>query len=237
MRWPPLVLVAHGTSSPCGLSTVEGVAARVRTARPGLPVSLCYVDVVRPRLSDVLESMLGPAVVVPLLLSTGFHVRRDIPAAVAVGRGPRVVVAPPLGPDRALAVALADRLREAGHVRGPVVLAAAGSRDPAAARQVGRMARMLGSYVGETVHAAYAHVSAEGEDVRSVVRRLDPRLAVATYLIADGYFARRIATAGTLTSAPIGAHPALVRLVLRRYDGALPRLAGSGADTWDAAAG
>jgi sirohydrochlorin ferrochelatase len=219
---PPLVLVAHGTSSRAGMSTVEHLVAEVRAGRPGVPVELCYVDVARPRLSDLLGSMTGPVVVVPLLLSTGFHVRRDIPTAVAACPGARVVVAPPLGPDPALAVALADRLREAGHVRGPVVLAAAGSRDPAAAGQVDRMARMLGSYVGESVHPGYAHVSAPGgEDVCSVIRRLDPRPAVATYLIADGYFARRIAAAGALTSAPIGAHPALVRLVLRRYDSAV----------------
>jgi sirohydrochlorin ferrochelatase len=215
----PLVLVAHGTTAPTGRATVEAVAAYLRLLRPGLPVRLCYVDVLRPRLGEVLGSLAGPTVVVPLLLSTGYHVRHDIPAALSRYPAVRAAVAPALGPDPLLAEALADRLCGAGWRGGPVVLAAAGSRDPAAACQVAGMADMLGSLIGAPVRPAYAHVSMAGvTDVHAVVRRLEPCPAVATYLVADGHFARRIAATGALTSAPIGAHPLLVRLVLRRYD-------------------
>jgi sirohydrochlorin ferrochelatase len=212
-----LVLAAHGTASAAGRATVEAIAARVRLARPSVPVRLCYVDVGSPRRSDVLGRMTGSAVVVPLLLSTGYHVRRDIPAAVSAYPRLRAVITPTLGPDPLLAEALADRLRQAGwRGRRPVVLGAAGSRDPAAASQVAQMAGLLAAFAGVPVHPA-AHASGV-EDVLAAVRRLDPHAAVSTYLVADGYFASRIAATGALTSAPIGAHPALARLVVRRYD-------------------
>ena len=65
---------------------------------------------------------------VPLLLSTGYHLTADIRGAARAAGAP---VADPLGPDPRLAEALADRLAEAGRPAGtPTVLAAAGSADP-----------------------------------------------------------------------------------------------------------
>jgi sirohydrochlorin ferrochelatase len=208
-----MVVVAHGTVAARGLATVEAVVDRLREARPGVAARLCYVDVARPRLGDVLATLDGAAVVVPLLLSSGYHVRRDIPAALAAHPRVPAVLARPLGPDPLLAEALADRLRQAGwDGGGPVVLATAGSREPAAAADVETMAGLLASLLAVPVLPASAH------DVPALVRRLSPRPAVASYLVADGQFARRVAAAGALTAAPVGAHPALVQLVLQRYD-------------------
>ncbi len=68
--------------------------------------------------------------IVPLLLSTGYHLTTDM-AGAARAAGARL--ADPLGPDPLLVTALAGRLAEAGVPDGtPVVLAAAGSSDPAA---------------------------------------------------------------------------------------------------------
>jgi sirohydrochlorin ferrochelatase len=216
------MLVAHGTAAPSGLATVEALVARLRTARPDLTVRLGYLDVARPRLAEVLRDCHGDAVVVPLLLSTGYHVRHDIPAILAACPRLRPRLAGPLGPDPLLAVALADRLREAGWRGGPVLLAAAGSRDPTTAHQVTTMAALLGERIGAAVTTAYAHTgAADMIDVETAVRHHDPTPTVATYLLADGYFARRIAAAGAPAAAPIGVHPAVVSLVLRRYRQAL----------------
>jgi sirohydrochlorin ferrochelatase len=45
-------------------------------------------------------------------------------------------------------------------------------------------------------------------------------VAVATYLLAEGFFADQVRAAapGLPVTAPIGAHPAVVDLVWRRYD-------------------
>jgi len=93
-------------------------------------------------------------VVVPLLLSTGYHIAVDIRAA-ATAAGARM--AAPLGPDRRLATALADQLGAAGVPAGtPVVLAAAGSSDPKAIADVEKQAALLAEVQDADVLAAYA---------------------------------------------------------------------------------
>ncbi|MBK1788958.1 sirohydrochlorin chelatase [Prauserella cavernicola] len=48
------------------------------------------------------------------------------------------------------------------------------------------------------------------------------RVAVASWLLAPGLFQRRVAAAGAdVTAEPLGAHPAIIDLVLRRYRDAL----------------
>jgi sirohydrochlorin ferrochelatase len=45
------------------------------------------------------------------------------------------------------------------------------------------------------------------------------RIAISSYLIASGVFHRRVLAAGAdVISPPLGAHDALARLILRRYD-------------------
>src|SRR4051812_42119016 len=81
---PRLLAVAHGTASPAGARTTTRLVDAVRAARPDVAVQLCFLDVVDPRLPAALAGLGdATAVVVPVLLSTGYHVRADIPAAVA----------------------------------------------------------------------------------------------------------------------------------------------------------
>jgi sirohydrochlorin ferrochelatase len=209
---PRLLAVAHGTASPAGSATTTALFEAVRAARPGVPAQLCFLDVVRPRLAEVLDDR--PAVVVPLLLSTGYHVQTDIPAAVAAH--PATRVARHLGPHPLLADVLADRL---GPPRdGRVVLVGAGSSRPEARAELETAARLLGDRVGQDVPA----FSLAG-DLRAALAPLAP-VRVATYLFAEGQFADTLRTAadglGTVAD-PLGVHPSLVRLVWERYDEAL----------------
>lgn len=44
------------------------------------------------------------------------------------------------------------------------------------------------------------------------------RIAVATHLLAPGFFADRLAAAGgDITSEPLGVHPEIIDLIVRRY--------------------
>ena len=89
--------------------------------------------------TSVLAASDEPTVVVPLLLSTGHHLRHDLPASLAAARGP-VVLGPSLGPHPLLAAAQVERLlrggrgaRRAGrHGRGRVARPARGPRPGAA---------------------------------------------------------------------------------------------------------
>ncbi|MGE5764530.1 MAG: sirohydrochlorin chelatase, partial [Mycobacterium leprae] len=85
---PVLVAAAHGTRDPRGRAVVGRLCERVRAARPDLEVRTAWVDVGVPSLAEVLAQVSTPSVVVPLLLSTGYHVRVDLPRAAAAAGGP-----------------------------------------------------------------------------------------------------------------------------------------------------
>ncbi|MBB4889580.1 sirohydrochlorin ferrochelatase [Streptomyces netropsis] len=224
-RTPVLVAVAHGTRDPAGVRTVRQLLDQVRGLRPGLRVRAGFLGHADPGLAETLDDLRGTPVVVPLLLGTGYHVRTDIPAALAAAGFGRAPVARVLGPDPLLATALGDRLREAGWPGtargGAVVLAAAGSRDPAANAATAEAARLLGVRLGCPVLPSYLGGASPtpAEAVVALRARGHRCTAVAPYLLAPGFFARRAADCGAnITCAPLGAHETVARLVLRRYD-------------------
>ncbi|GAA2452388.1 sirohydrochlorin chelatase [Streptomyces mauvecolor] len=242
---PALVAVAHGSRDPGALRTVGALLERVRELRPGLDVRLGHIELNHPLLPDTLAGLEGEAVVVPLLLGRGHHVKHDIPQALATaGRHLSARVAAPLGPHPLLVEALYERLVEAGwhldartvHGTG-VVLAAAGSRDPDSAADTRRTAMLLSERLGGVpVLPAYAsvpklstpfergrpHSPTVPEALRALAARGRHRVAVASYFTAPGRFAAESAAkAPWIAAAPMGAHPAMARLVLHRYEEAL----------------
>lgn len=221
---PALVAVAHGTRDPAGPEVVGDLLDGVRRRLPGVDVIGAWIELVSPALDEVMVQMERPAVVVPLLLSSGYHVTTDVPAAAALAAGPCHIV-PPLGPDRHLARVMTARLRAAGALWGDgVVLAAAGSTDPAGVADVERATELLRSEWGPWV--THAVLSGTGPDVPAAMEHLRQsgatRVSVAPYLLAPGRFSR-LATdlavaAGATTVAPVlGGHRLLTDLVLRRY--------------------
>ncbi|MGW0205736.1 sirohydrochlorin chelatase, partial [Streptomyces sp. NPDC003233] len=107
---PALVLVAHGSRDPRALETVRTLADRVRELRPVLAVHLGHIELNEPLLPDTLAALGDtPAVLVPLLLSRGYHVKQDIPEMAAAAPAPTRLAAP-LGPHPLLVETLYDRL-------------------------------------------------------------------------------------------------------------------------------
>jgi sirohydrochlorin ferrochelatase len=207
---PPLLVVAHGTASALGSSTTAALVEAIAAARRSVPVSLCFLDVATPRLPEALMALPGPAVLVPLLLSTGYHVQTDIPAAVT-GRAD-VRVARHLGPHPLLTEALMDRLPTGAD---EVVLVGSGSSRPEAAGELAGAAALLGNRLGRSVQ-----VLTMADDLRARLAQLAP-VRVATYLLAEGRFVdmlREAASGLAAVADPIGVHPALVELVWTRYD-------------------
>ncbi len=230
---PALVVVAHGSRDPRALSTVRALLDRVRALRPGLPVHLGHIELNEPLLPDTLAALGDTeAVLVPLLLSRGYHVKQDIPEMAAAARA-RTRVAAPLGPHPLLVDALHARLTEAGW-RTPqdeatrrtsaVVLAAAGSRDPDAKADTARTAHLLAARLGVPVLPAYASAATPTVQtaVRTLLARGRHRIALASYFTAPGRFATECAQAAPwIAAAPLGTHPAMAHLLLHRYDEAL----------------
>ncbi|MGY1501096.1 sirohydrochlorin chelatase [Streptomyces sp. QTS52] len=227
---PALVLVGHGSRDPRALSTVGALAERVRELRPGLPVHLGHIELNAPLLPDTLAGLgTAEAVLVPLLLSRGYHVKQDIPEMAAAASA-RTRVAAPLGPHPLLVETLYARLVEAGwrtrmtdeqRRSSAVVLAAAGSRDPDSDVDTRRTAQLLAERLGVPVVPAYATTAAPTvpEAVRALAARGRHRVAVASYFTAPGRFATECADAAPwIAAAPLGAHPSMAHLILHRYD-------------------
>jgi len=229
-----LVLAAHGTRDPAGIAELDRLASLVALRLPGVAIRVGYVDVLGPSVASLLSEVDGPVTLVPVFLARGYHVRADIPAAVANAGRPDITVTPALGPDPALIAVALDRLRTAGahldgaysadgarsggarsaHPADAVVLAAAGSADPRAIADVERAAQLLGAPAG---FIATASPSVE-QVVRSVrAHRSHDRVAIASWLLAPGFFHTRLADAGAdIVAEPLGAHPAVADLIVRR---------------------
>ncbi|WP_436702050.1 sirohydrochlorin chelatase [Nocardioides sp. BYT-33-1] len=212
---PHLVTVAHGTRTAAG-NEVARRLTEAAAARLGWAATASYVELCAPLFAEVVADVATPAVAVPLLLSTGYHLRQDLPAMLAATDRP-VRLGRSLGPDVLLAAAQADRLRAAGATPGqPVVLVAAGSTDPAASADLDAAAHLLAHAWGAPVRLAT--LSGRGPRLAEVVR---PGDAVSPYLLATGHFhhrARRDAYAAGagVVAGVLGPHPRLVDLVVER---------------------
>ncbi len=230
-RRPALLAVAHGTRDPAGAAVARDLLGRVRAMRPGLRVAGRTASWRSRRWRRPRPRWRGPVVVVPLLLGRGYHALIDIPERAA-RLLPGAVASRPLGPDPLLADVLAGRLAECTGTRIPprrpdaVVLGAAGSADPAGATDVRAAAQLLARRLRRPVTCGF--VAAGGPALEDAVARLRRRgarrVAVASYLLAPGRFLDRMRACGAdAVTAPIGAHDAAARLVLRRYDEARSR--------------
>lgn len=235
---PVLIGCAHGTRDRAGRDVVRAIMMRVRSTMPGTVVREAYVDVQEPEVGDVVRETAGPvevlrtretedapeAVVVPLLLSTGFHVGHDIEAAIA---GHRAVSAGPLGPDPRLAAVMAERLREAGLAEGDaVVMAVAGTRNRAGQAMAREMLPLLSAELGREVSIGFiAAAQPSVADAVTAARAGLPaggRVAVANYLLAPGHFQKALADCGAdIVAEPLGDHPLIAEIVADRYEAAI----------------
>jgi sirohydrochlorin ferrochelatase len=215
----PVVLVAHGSRDPRAGAVTRALARTVAAVRPGLDVHVAFLEHTSPSPAQVLASLPGPAVVVPLLLTNAFHGSVDLPAQVA---GFDCVVTGTLG-------AVSPLLLEALIRRLParpfdsLVLAAAGTRVVSARAGVDEVAAALSERLNVPCRVAYAAgASPSGE---AAARSLPGRTGVASYFLAPGKLhdlvvASALAGGATFAAAPLGASWPLAELICARIDAA-----------------
>jgi len=172
-----------------------------------------------------------PVTVVPLLLTAAYQSKVGIPRILSRFPRPHVRYGAPLGPHPLLLPVLERRLARAdpGAFEDPartgVVLTAAGSSDPDANVAIARLAARWQAHAGWfATRPAYA--SAASPDpaaaVTSLLRDGARRVAVATYLLAPGYFADRIrdsslAAGAAAVSPSLGASAEVAEVLLDRF--------------------
>lgn len=203
---------------------IRSLVSRVARRLPDVEVVESYVELSEPSFESVMATAEGPSVVVPLLLSTGYHVKHDLPQTADLSPLP-VTLTRPLGPHPLLAAAGAMQLRAAGAVRGDaVVLIAAGSRDPDGVTDALMAGRLLRARWGGPVRVAF--LGGAGVTVPEVFDQLRAaghrRIAASPYLLAPGHFASRArllaaAAGATVCADLLGHHPLVGELVIRRH--------------------
>jgi len=230
---PLLIGSSHGTDDPEGQATIRALLAAVAARLPEVEVVEAFVDVQQPSLPDVVASIPQgrTAVIVPLLLSTGFHVEVDVREAAESHDG--VVAARPLGPDRRITELLVDRWREGGGDSSePVVLAVAGSSKPSAVQAIEAVRAEFAAMTGTSPVVGYGSAVrpnvAEAVEQAGAARAPGSRVSVASYLLAPGFFQRRVlAAGGDPVSAPLGVDSRLVDVIVDRYREAVSSLRSS----------
>lgn len=226
----PVILLGHGSPDPRAAAALRTLAREVARQRPETRVEVAFLDHDDPGLTGLAIELAwagyGSAVVVPAFLSTAFHVRVDVPDAVAAAErssGLRLVVAEPIGPDPALLDLLDGQLPD-----GPVVLACAGTRDEPALAGLRDLARQWADRRGGPVELAYASSGgATPPDVATALAWLEAdgtRASVASFTLLPGVLPDRIAAAAAdrVCTAPFGAGAThgTARIVLDRVDAA-----------------
>lgn len=246
---PALVLAVPGAACSASEDISAGIAASASRSCPGVLVRAGYLEGDRDNLTAVLADLptggaghWRAAVVVPLL--TGPHPSADMALATAVAKaGVPAVRTGHLGPHPLLGEALHARLAQAGLARvgrmrqinivgaadGVLMVVAGG---PASAGEAGMIAVLLAARLAVPVMpAALGDPTSMAEAVARLRQARATRLALAPCVIgpeADiGELAATAAETGAACAQPLGAHPALGRLVAIRYGAALqdPRIA------------
>lgn len=225
LRYPALILTAHGSADPRSAENTHAVAAQIRRMRPWLDVRVAFCERSEPNLRDVLAGLDRPGVVTPLLLASAYHARTDIPAMIEEAKVP-VRQADTLGEDPRLISVLRARLGEQGIdpqcPRTGVLVVAVGSSHAGANARTAAVAETLGDGARIAFATGPAPSVADGiEELRHAGAR---RIALAPWFIAHGRITDRVAAIGAATGAsmtePLGAHPLLAATVLDRFDSA-----------------
>ncbi len=78
-----LVLFAHGARDPEWAAPFEAIRARVRARRPEFPVTLAFLEFMKPSLAEAVERVVGEGatsvIVYPVFMAQGGHLKHDLP--------------------------------------------------------------------------------------------------------------------------------------------------------------
>lgn len=191
-----IIATAHGTNSSQGQQTIDAIRQRLQERLnlrlgPVCNVYEAYVDVQNPPLEEVVEFLpkTDQTILLPLLLSTGYHTQVDIKQAAVQSGIEEIAIAGSLGPSLLLARLLKQRLEEAGWTPGnPVVLAGAGSSRVDGQNDVMKQASALMNELAQDV--SFGFVADIEPTLEQAIHKAQTEgtVYVANYLMGEGHF-------------------------------------------------
>lgn len=156
-----------------------------------------FFDHNRPTLQEVVDGLPHherDVVIVPMLLSTAFHKKEDVPPAISgLTSNRRIITTKPVGSVAALALAAAAELE------GPIVLGFSGTSDPIAQADLQKLAADLAALRGSAVTIGY--VTQAQPDV-AVAIKTSGATGVLCYTLWPGMFTDRVQAAAAEAGLP-----------------------------------
>jgi len=234
-----ILLLAHGSKSPD-----YGAACAMFLERweqySGIHARFCFLEQCEPLLEDALSEVAAQSrmpAVLPLLLNAGMHMQHDIPDRLADFRQhyPEIelYLADGLTDVGVVVEALHDRaigIQADAVVSMPsIVLLTHGSRQSDTWKNVARLADMLALRSGAEVDVAFSgHGGPSLED--ALAQRVSKgAVAIVPHFLFPGLWQRQVRTeidafrhvnpaTELMLAKPLGAHPALLRLLRQQLD-------------------
>jgi sirohydrochlorin cobaltochelatase len=110
-----IVLFGHGSRNPDWAAPFEAIRREIALQQPDTDVELAFLELMQPTLQEAIASLAGKGagriVIVPVFISTGNHVREDLPRlvqeALVNNPGLDIHIAEPLGEAPAMLDAMA----------------------------------------------------------------------------------------------------------------------------------
>lgn len=214
-----LTLLALGSPDPRHARDVTSLAARL--ALSGVRTEVAFLDHGQPSPTAAARSLVGSGVtataLVPLLLSPAYHVRVDVPAAVATmlsaAPGLGIVPTEPIGLHPLVLEGVAELAEASGLPIGPrtgVIVAGSGSHDARAVAATQALVRTHGTALAErlgarAVRTAFLDGGRPLGRIRTLMRCVDgcTSFVVVALVVADGRVRDRLVTAAARHDLPM----------------------------------
>lgn len=212
-----VILLGHGSRDPRASDALRWFAEGMSEHGVRFTTHAAFLDHNRPTLQEVVNGLPTgetDVVVVPMLLSTAFHAKTDVPQAIRELQTKRKVRSTqPVGAVRALAASVV------GSLTGPVVLGFSGTSDPLAQQDLEALAADLAAERDAPVAVGY--VTQAQPDVTAAISAISAQ-GVVCYTLWPGMFTDRIhaaaAAAGLPCTPALWQNPLLAKAVIELVD-------------------
>lgn len=192
-----VILLGHGSRDPRASDALRSFVESMPEHGVPFTTHAAFLDHNRPTLQEAVNSLPTgetDVIVVPMLLSSAFHAKSDVPLAIQeLQTKRRIRTTQPVGAVRALAASAAAPLE------GPIVLGFSGTSDPLAQADLEALAADLAAERGAPVAVGY--VTQAQPDVGMAIAAIAAK-GVVCYTLWPGMFTDRIHVAAAAAGIP-----------------------------------
>jgi sirohydrochlorin cobaltochelatase len=242
MKIRSVLLIGHGSRVAETNQEFLGFVERVRTKIQGFHFQPVFLELARPTIQEGIDGCVEAGslevIVIPVMMSSAGHVKRDIPAELekARYRYPQIhfFYGRPFGLDPRMLAVVEERIHACGGARGEsereetaVLLASRGSSDPEVNGDFCKLARIFWE-AQEFRWVEVCFLGATPPDLREGLKRClslgAKRVIVVPYLLFKGFllgqmrqeirkFQEEYPEREFLLTDPLGFHPSLVAML------------------------